>query len=101
MYTAPIVVVATLTFCRTPCHIADRQGTIFTTLAGAPNDAEWPALVSRVSDKFADAQRQMAELADEPEHRRGKYFAGHCGHSIGSGQQVRTILSTRLRWTDM
>ncbi|TFK85713.1 hypothetical protein K466DRAFT_437711, partial [Polyporus arcularius HHB13444] len=67
--------------------IVDHQDTIFTTLAGEPKDPDWPALIQRVSDKFANAQKRMAELEDEPEHRRGKYFSAHCGHSIGSGQQ--------------
>ncbi|RPD69140.1 hypothetical protein L226DRAFT_472205 [Lentinus tigrinus ALCF2SS1-7] len=73
--------------CRTPCYIADRRGIIFTTLAGMPNDPEWPSLVGRVTEKLARAQRLMAELEDEPDHRRGSYFYGHRGFSIGQGQK--------------
>ncbi len=76
--------------------MVDKSGRVFGSLNAPPQDAEWPDLIKRVSDKFAKAQAQLAELDPLPEHRRGPFYFVNMGISIGSGQIVRVFQSFEL-----
>ncbi|KAF7377004.1 hypothetical protein MSAN_00118300 [Mycena sanguinolenta] len=76
---------------KNPLLILDREGRIIVVFVGAPEDSDWPFVVSEAAKAFREAReeglRTGAFALGEDLHRRGRFWTLKGGVSHGGGQK--------------
>ncbi|KAJ6449872.1 hypothetical protein C8R45DRAFT_849421 [Mycena sanguinolenta] len=76
---------------RNPLVILDREERIIVVFVGAPEDSDWPFVVSQAAEAFREAREEGlhtgAFAASEESHRHGRFWTLKGGISHGGGQK--------------